>query len=134
MNRSQQQGIALILAIFVLVVVAGLATSMIRVLQFADDSVAREVLSSRALMAAESGLEIALGQIFPPGGTEQACAPITNSPFNNVQGLASCQVTVNCVRGFVIGGINYYELESIGQCGPAADPAVRRVRVQARSL
>ena len=56
MARSRQKGIALIIALFVLIVVAGLATSMIRVLQIADDSVAREVLSSRALMAAESGL------------------------------------------------------------------------------
>ena len=130
---NRERGAALVTAIFVLVVIALLAAAMVRVLRFSDDSVAREVLSSRALMAADSGLDRTLGQLFPVGGVAQACAPLNWNFAASEEGLANCQVSVTC-RNFTLNAITYYELQATGECGPNDDPAVRRVRVQARSL
>ncbi|MGB5324931.1 MAG: hypothetical protein WBN40_05845 [Pseudomonadales bacterium] len=128
-----------------LVMVAILGTAMVSILNQGQQSVAREVLSMRALMAAESGAERGLHTVLevnPAACTGDMSNPpasfaalITNwSPAPAA--LANCTVDVSC--GVVAvdadnDGLaeNYFTLRSGAGCGPANDRAFRIVQVQA---
>ena len=77
----------------------------------------------RALMAAQSGLEIALYRLYPNGQWQgQACAPLTFT-FTEA-GLAGCQASVSCTKLPVsVAGATQtgYRFSSEGRCG---DPGV----------
>ena len=59
-KRAIQFGFSIPAAIFILVLVSLLGTAMISILNQGQQSIAREVISIRALMAAESGAERSL--------------------------------------------------------------------------
>ena len=123
---AKERGISIVLAIFVLVVLSALGASMIRLISSGADSTAREVVSTRAFLAAESGAQRMLNQIFLGAG----CADFSNwQPGGD--GLSGCRIDVTC-DAVTVDAINYYTLQSTGQCGPTDLPAVRIVEVQAR--
>lgn len=137
MMRKNQQGLSLVLAIFVLVVLSMLAGSLFNILSIGSDSVAREVLSARALMAANSGAEINLNEIFPPGSVTVSanCSGTTATPRTiSMDGLLGCADTELVCTASLIDGVNYFTITSTGYCGPASEPAVRVVQVQARDF
>lgn len=120
------------MAIFILVVVGLLGASMASLLKNADESVAREVISTRALLAAESGAQRKIQQLFPTSGAAD-CSAISNLPLTGA-GFGSCFVDVTCVAVSPEGTDTYYTVTSIGRCETATDTAVRVVEVQARTL
>ncbi len=120
------------MAIFVLVVVALLGAGMVSLLKNADESVAREVISTRALLAAESGAQRKIQQLFPISGGPN-CAPINNLPLQG-SGFGKCYVDVLCAAVSPEGTDTYYTVTSTGRCETATDTAVRIIEVQARSL
>ena len=80
---GKQQGFSIVFAIFVLVVLSLLATAMFNIMAAGSDTVARQVLSARALFAAESGAQRQLNAIFPPGASASvtaSCAGSAGSP------------------------------------------------------
>jgi MSHA biogenesis protein MshP len=122
------RGSALMIALFVIVVMALLAAAMGRFLVDSGEKNTVEVRSVRALLAAQSGLEVALYRLFPnrtlalPEPPEvceenQGRTPLT---FTGNPGLVDCQAVVRCVavpvtyNGLVSTG---YRLESEGSCG-----------------
>ncbi len=123
---KNQQGVSLILVIFIIVVLSMLGAAMLKVMSVGSDAVAREVLSTRALHAAESGAQAQLSEIFVVGGT----CPMTVPPFTALKG---CTVAIEC-SSLPVGGTNYYSIVSKGRCGPVGDQAVRRVEVQAKDV
>jgi len=136
---KKQQGFSLVMAVFILVVLALLAAAMMNIFSAGADSVAREVLSSRALMAADSGVQRKLHEIFPPGGVSNtgACVSGSGTTYNDFGGLQGCSnalvvVTCDFVPVVIVDTINYFTINSQGRCGPTAAPAVRVVEVQAR--
>ena len=139
-SRKNQRGLSLVLAIFILVVMALLGAALINIISVGSESVAREVVSARALFAAESGAQRQLNAIFPPGAataTGQCSAAAGTVRSNNfvLSGLNGCDtaVTVDCSY-ITVNGVNYFTLVSTGRCGPAGDAAVRVIEVQARDL
>lgn len=143
-GKKVQQGVSLILAIFILVVLSLLGAAMINILSAGGESVAREVLSTRALYVAESGAQRALREIFPPGSTtgqtavcdtlqSTAGADYPSSSLAGLQGCSTFQAEIDCSRVFIAAtGANYFTLTSTGRCGPAGEQAVRVVQIQAR--
>lgn len=127
-----QRGSALMMAIFVLVVVGLLGASMVSLLKNADESVAREVISTRALLAAESGAQRKIQQLFPTSGAAD-CTTINNLPMSG-PGFGNCFVDVACAAVSPEGTDTYYTVTSTGRCETATDTAVRVVEVQARTL
>ena len=130
------QGFSIVMAMFILVVLALLAAAMLSIVGAGSDSVVREVLSARALMAAESGAQRKLNEIFPPGAVVNpaACqaAPGTNyTDFTALVGCSNFSVVVEC-NSVNVNAVNYFTLTSVGRCGPSADQAVRVVEVQAK--
>ena len=127
---KKQQGLSLVMVIFIIVVLSMLGTAMLRIMAVSSDSVAREILSTRALHAAESGVQVKLNQIFIGGS---GCS--TGLP--SLGGLQGCSVSIEQCRTLEVplgSGQNYYSIISVGRCGPATDQAVRRVEVQAKDV
>lgn len=122
---GRMRGSALMIALFVIVVMALLAAAMGRFLVDSGEKNTVEVRSVRALLAAQSGLEIALYQLFPNRPTSPSpldrCEWVLSSPvFNGNSGLAGCEARISCVQlpvtynGEVTNG---YRLLSVGSCG-----------------
>jgi len=143
-SLKHQQGLSIAIALFVLVVLAMLGAAMTRIVGQGQESVAREVVSIRALMAAESGAERGLQQIL--SGASSCGGNLNNPPASFASllswsmtgsGLAGCAADVSC--GLTMADNNqdgadtpHYTIRSVGSCGPVNSRAVRIVEVQAR--
>ena len=121
---APQRGSAIMIALFVIVIMALLAAAMGRFLVDSGEKNTVEVRGVRALMAAQSGLEIALYRLYPNNSwTAQPCAASATTTFA-LPGLVNCQATVTCTplnvsaAGTTRTG---YRFSSEGRCG---DPGV----------
>ena len=76
-SPRKQQGGALIVSIFVIVVMSVMAAAMIRIDWSSQDVTTKEVLGTRAWFTAHSGNEMMLNALFPPGNTEANAASLT---------------------------------------------------------
>lgn len=121
-RKASQRGSAIMIALFVIVIMALLAAAMGRFLMDSAEKHTAEVRGVRALMAAQSGLEIALYRLYPNGKWQgQSCASLTLN-FTDA-GLVGCQAIVSCTAIPVsAAGITQtgYRFSSEGRCG---DPA-----------
>ncbi|MBA6297627.1 pilus assembly PilX N-terminal domain-containing protein [Colwellia sp. MB02u-9] len=135
---NQQAGSALVIAIFVIIVLSVLGAALVKMLESSQESVAYEVLGTRAYTAAQSGLQWQLAEVFPLNGPAIACkADINNSPliFDNTLGLAQCKVSVSCDDFVHAGtGIRYYTITATGTCDINNEETSRKIAVEAHSL
>lgn len=124
-QSKKMGGSALMIALFVIVVMAMLAAVMGRFLLDSSEKNTVEVRSVRALLAAQSGLEVALYRLFPNRTAAQPlppalCEPSKQISFTGNPGLVDCQAVVQCrsvsatYNGVVSTG---YRLQSVGTCG-----------------
>ena len=122
---GRMRGRALLIALFVIVVMALLAAAMGRFLVDSGEKNTVEMRSVRALLAAQSGLEVALYRLFPNRTLAQPMPPVvcqatSTLSFASNPGLTNCQAVVRCAtvpvtyNGSVTNG---YRLESVGTCG-----------------
>lgn len=150
-RRSQtarrQRGLSIPTAIFVLVVIAMLGAAMVNILNQGQEAIAREVLSIRAVTAAESGAERGLNLVLEVNAA--ACTGDLSNPPSSLAplisawnlaspGMSGCEVNVSCGAAAIDSDSdgtpeNYYTLRSTGRCGPTSDSAFRIVEVQARN-
>jgi MSHA biogenesis protein MshP len=121
---GRMRGSALMIALFVIVVMALLAAAMGRFLVDSSEKNTVEVRSVRALLAAQSGLEVALYQLFPnrpvAPSSNRCNLVLTTLQFNGNSGLVGCQVAVSCQEVPVTynnQSSTGYRLESVGTCG-----------------
>ncbi len=131
---SRQRGISLILVLFLLIVVSLLAVAMARLNRGGSDAVSLEIQSTRALLAAESGAQIAAMRIFPiNGGALSAC------PFGNLNqgfttaGLNGCSANIEC-RHVSTAGRTLFTVRSEGICGSGNDRARRQITIGLQNL
>lgn len=122
-QSKKMGGSALMIALFVIVVMAMLAAGMGRFLLDSSEKNTVEVRSVRALLAAQSGLEVALYRLFPNRQAAQPpamCELSKTISFTGNPGLVDCQAVVQCrtvtttYNGVTSTG---YRLESVGSCG-----------------
>lgn len=112
------------IALFVIVVMALLAAAMGRFLVDSGEKNTVEVRSVRALLAAQSGLEIALYQLFPNrpavSSPNRCSLVLATQQFNGNAGLAGCKVELSCQEVPVTynnQSSTGYRLQSVGICG-----------------
>lgn len=145
----RQRGSMLVIAIFILVVMLLIGSAMVNIVTTSGQSVAYEVVGTRAYAAANSGIQQKLTAIFPLdngvnngqalrcNGTETSPGTDTTSTDNynygNVPGLRQCRSTVTC-REFQHDDITYYQLTSVAKCDIGDDEVSRTIVVEARSL
>lgn len=126
-SRRRQQGIGLVAAIFLIVVVAVLVVAITRMVRTSSAAFTQDVISHRAYLAAESGAELGLNRVFAPAGAP-SCT--TWNWDLSALGLNDCQASVDC-RSELVGGTPHYTLESSGRCDAGDVVAERHVLVRA---
>ncbi|WP_417687484.1 pilus assembly PilX family protein [Pseudidiomarina sp.] len=103
--QSQQRGAALAIALFVLLIVALLGLTLVRALNDSASAVASDVLGTRAQLAAQSGVQNLMTELYPlnaalntglcPARTSNEPPIVRNYSFT-ADGLTQCNATVRC--------------------------------------
>lgn len=140
-RRLDQRGSALVVALFVIIVMSLLGTALVNMQSTSSEAIAQEVLGTRALAAARSGMQRQLSILFPIGARAAQCAAFYEQDFT-VEGLQNCSVEVTCEQYARNDDIGYYRLTSTGTCGSgtvesdSASTVVssRTIQVEARDL
>lgn len=113
-NKSTQNGSMLVIALFVIIVLALLGLTMTRLLSSSSDAIIHEVLGQRALNAARAGIDCALANEFGSG-----CNNPTSHTFINVGGLESCSYNVTPASKLIEEGsksFTYWSYSATGRC------------------
>jgi len=152
---KSQGGSVLVLAIFIMVVMLLLGTALVRMLSTSGETIAYEVVGTRAYNAANAGLQARLAELFPLKVTALASAQLCDtggtSPssdirlagtanehlpnLSNVTGFKNCRVQRISCEDFRVDNTLYYKIESTAECAMDAGEVVSRtVAVEARSL
>jgi MSHA biogenesis protein MshP len=133
-NVIRQQGSALVIAVFIIVVMLLLALGLARLLRSGSETVVYEVQGTRTLFAAESALELALTQLFPLNSATASCSALTPSYTFSGVALSSCSATISCkaYSGTTPGDTALYQLTSTASCTAAAFVTQRTVQIEVR--
>ncbi|KDM92795.1 hypothetical protein [Photobacterium galatheae] len=138
----RQQGSALVVAIFVIVVMAALAAAMLRVSGSSQDMTTREVLSTRAWLTAHSANEVMMSQLFPLTGTSVEPPLTICQRLDPESGTAKefspsdfhgCHATTTC-KSASVGAANTYLLVSTASCGSGPHSVTRIQELWAKDL
>ncbi len=122
----KQRGLSLATAIFVITVMALLASLIFQLVRSNAQSTAEEVNLIRAFYAAESGAQFGLNRAFQPNGGTSCPATTT---YNFVEGdFNGCRAEVSCDNSIVVNSVTHYTITSAGSCGDLT----RTIQVRAR--
>jgi MSHA biogenesis protein MshP len=127
-SKHKQSGSMLVIALFVIIVMALLGLTMTRLLSSSSDAVIQEVYGLRALSAARAGVEQQIALAFPLSPAIASCSDTAPVVFNVVPGLENCQFDAACNALTVTDdGLvqTYFKFTSTGQCS-AGDMIVSR--------
>lgn len=150
---KKQRGSALLMTLFIIIVLILLGGALMRVLSTSSESIAQEVIGTRAYMAANSAMQAKLQQLFPLNSSSTCpLAPlepsVTTHNFSasgmNIDGLYHCTAEASCswYATHPQTGEKFYRLISTGKCASSAlvsnskDVVVssRTIQVEARNL
>jgi MSHA biogenesis protein MshP len=126
----KQRGISLLLVLFVLVIVSLLVAALMRLNTGSQKIISQEILSVRALFAAESGAQAAAMRLFPITGLVQPCNFAINFA---TAGLSGCTATVTCPAPVVAAGRTMYTVKSEGRCNGGTEQSRRMITVGLRA-
>ncbi|MFS2135067.1 agglutinin biogenesis protein MshP [Duganella sp. Dugasp56] len=119
-NLRRSAGVALVTAIFLLVVLAGLAVAVVSLTASQQNSSVQDVQGQRAYQSAKAGIEWALyTALQTPTGLGFCAAPVTFSMPTNTT-LSAFTVTVTCSAAVPGYG---------DQANPANDPTANKRRI-----
>lgn len=126
----------LVIALFVIIIMALLGLTMVRLLSASADAVIHEVYGVRALQAAQSSLERQIQLAFPltqDGAGNCDTNTFSTKAFVNVPGLENCFTFASCspTDGFAGETVTHYSFESTATCGAGKVIASRTVAVDA---
>ena len=92
---KKQQGNLLIITLVIIVTLLALGLALSKVLSGAAQQNTIEYYGARAYMAAQSGLETGLSEIFALSSTAQTCSAVTPSRNFSTLYLANCEVELS---------------------------------------
>ncbi|MFT7685424.1 MAG: MSHA biogenesis protein MshP [Candidatus Azotimanducaceae bacterium] len=127
-NQKKQQGVGLVGAIFVIVIVSILSVAMSQMVVMDSETQNYEILSLKAFMAAESGAQLGVNRILPPSGGG-SCAARTFTFLGPA--LKSCQAVVTCAP-LTVSSETFYTVTSAAQCLAGAFVTERTIQVRIR--
>lgn len=130
-NNCKQKGIALPLALFVIVIVALLLAMVVNLQTDRANASVMQIQANKAFYAAESGIQLTLTAMLPPDGSSGlACnASMGTITFSAADSLSTCVATVSCQQALV-NTKPLISLQSTAQCGSGRDLAKRTVTVR----
>jgi MSHA biogenesis protein MshP len=132
-RRLRQAGVGLVTAIFLLVVLAGLAVAMVSVYTAQQASANLDLQGARAYQAARAGLEWGLFRQLRTG--QAGCIGGATFGMPGATSLSGFTVVVSCTQRGLVGGLLQVTLSATacnivdgnGGCGPVSNPeSVRR--------
>jgi len=130
---KKQQGSMLVIALFVIIVLAFLAYAMIQITDNSSRGNVYEVYGSRALNAANSGAERALNEILGPTGGESCASASSNYSLGTGDVFNGCNVIISCNEFLVTEtGFTHFRIESTASCSAGDFDTQRSVAVEAR--
>ncbi len=125
-NKTQQKGNLLVITLVIIVVLLVLGLALVKILSASSQQNVIEYYGSRAYLAAQSGLEGALTEIFPLNSSAQNCAAVTTSHVFQTPYLENCTVSVSCQQYLNVpdssnsaGSVNIFYLQSRAICSPS---------------
>ncbi|GAA0856552.1 type II secretory pathway protein [Aliiglaciecola litoralis] len=132
-SLDSQRGSMLVISLFVIIIMALLGLTMVRLLSASADAVIHEVYGARALQAAQSSLELTIKKAFPLTQDGASVCSTNTKSFANTPGLQRCLTISSCslTTGFVDETTQYYRFQSIGICTAGKVTASRTVAVDA---
>lgn len=146
-QRTKIRGSALLVALFVIIIMTLLGGAILKMQMTSSETIAQEVLGTRALAAARTGMQIKLYKLLPldlgiSSGSSNNCTNSTYSQLTNISGLQQCKAIVTCENYANHDGVAYYRVVSTGECGSgtmANDSkdvvlSSRTIQVEARRL
>lgn len=114
--KRRQRGMSLVVAIFLIVIIAGLAASAVSVGNATSESSNELLLADRARAAAEAGLEWEAYRVMVQA---RPCQPAGNPLLPLNQGaLSGFRVTVSCQRAI---NVNVFDITAVAQRGNFGD-------------
>ncbi|RTE86379.1 MULTISPECIES: pilus assembly PilX N-terminal domain-containing protein [Gammaproteobacteria] len=131
-NHGKQQGSALVVAIFIIVVLSVVGIALTRVINDAAQGVVAEVYGARAYHAAASGIEVFMAdELFPPNDDTPNC--VAQSYTFNIDGLDNCEANVTCSEFPLPGDFSgtHFQVESVGVCDIGDSRYSRQLAIEA---
>ena len=131
--RKPQHGLALVNAIFLLVVLAALGAYMVSVGGVQQATTTQALIAARVNLGAKSGLEWSINRVISPSPPTTCFSSPTSFALSG-SGLQDINVAVNCsATGHVVGPTTYYVyyLTSTATHGTAGDPDYAARRMEA---
>lgn len=127
-----ERGFLIPVALFIVVALGALAISIARMAGSANSMALREALSAQAFFAAESGIQLALYNLYNSATTRAQtttnCSTLdVASQSFNVSGLKACSVAFDCATTTDTGNTrSFYLITATASCG-SGDLATGRV-------
>ncbi len=133
--QHQQSGSALVIAIFIIVVMTLLGSALVKMVSSNAETIAYEVIGTRAFQAAQAGAQKKMSILFPLLPSSGTCTVDSEYDFSTIEGLENCKaVDVNCIQDATVSGVSYYSITSTGQCNVAGVFTSRTIEIKAKSL
>ncbi len=134
-HNHRQQGAALPIVIFIIVVMGLLGAALIRMLSSSAASLTAEVSGARAYHAAQASLQIKMTEIFPlnAGANTGACVSTGSSYTFSAPGLTSCTADVYCDHLDLTPQYtgDHFRLRAEGICSVGAETYSRVILMEA---
>lgn len=131
----KSQGSALVQAIFIVTIMALLGATLVRVFSSNSETIAYEVIGTRALQAAQAGMQRKMAELFPLAPNVGVCSGSVEYDFSTIEGLKNCKaISVSCTPDANVAGVSYYTITSTGQCDVAGVLTSRTIEVKAKTL
>ncbi len=119
----RQRGNLIIVSLVIIVALLALGLALVKVLSGASQQNTIEYYGARAFMAAQSGIESGLVDLFPLNSAAQNCAAVTSNLTFETSYLEFCTVSVSCSEYIGLpdtssrsGTVNIYYLQSSAIC------------------
>lgn len=126
---QKQMGAGLPIALFVITVLSLIVLGMSQLQESASKSITLQVQSQRAFLAAQSGAQKVLADMFPADPSASLSCPANFTLSFSAGGLNACTATVQCSDIYS----PVLTIESIGVCGsPGPEQASRTVEVRVK--
>jgi MSHA biogenesis protein MshP len=129
LDKNNQKGIGLPIAIFVITVLAAYAVNMGLLVE--DNAAGRTeyITNLRASLAADTGVDLGMNVAFDPSDAPDYAGGVTcssnaiNYSFANDPGMSGCSAAVTC-SAVTAGGKTIYTITSVGTCDSVSKTAV----------
>jgi len=117
-SPSHQSGSALVMAVFVILIIALLGASLVLVKRNSLIETSYDIFTKRAYLSAYSGREIALLELHKKATTEKnRCLNVTYTPvLPQSVGFHGCAVVNECTEVGVFENLRVYTVVSKGEC------------------